>query len=352
MTDFLLTQAEIEQQILRDLRLRQPALAIWPESDAAIRAAASAGAIAGLYEGLEWVLQAAFPDTADPDWLVHHAGLYGITPLPPQSATGSAALTGNPGASVPAGAAIRRTDGQLYQVSALTTISAAGSASAPITSTPGVAGNASAASATFADIIPGIDAACIINAAGGADDEDPEHLRQRVLDYLRAPPAGGNVADYKRWAMSVPGVYSAWVFNCRRGPGTVDVLVAGQQTVPGPDVLAAVRAVINASRPAGLADFWVGVPSMRPVTVRVQIATDGPSLAAISPAVQAAITGCLAALQPGESLIKSRLESAISAVPGVVDRMLQEPAGNVIPAQGDSVEWLTPGQITIGLLQV
>lgn len=353
MNDFVLSQAEIEQKILRDLSLRRPGLALWPESDAAIRASASGGAIAGLYEGLEWVLQTVFPDTADDDWIIHHANLHDIRPLPAIHASGSAAITGNPGAVLPAGAVIRRPDDVLYQTSAAATISAAGAASAPIRAVAaGVIANTDITSAILSEPAPGIDSACTIQASGGADVEDAEHLRQRVLDELRAPPAGGNVADYKRWAMSVPGVYSAWVFNCRRGPGTVDVLVAGQKTVPGQDVLASVRTVITGKRPAGLPDFWVGVPTLRPLAVSVLVATDGPSLAAITPAVQAAITGCIAVLQPGETLIKSRLESAISAVPGVADRVLQEPLANVITMHGEGVEWLTPGQITIGLLQI
>ncbi len=42
--------------------------------------------------------------------------------------------------------------------------------------------------------------------ASGADIEDDDDFRERVLEAYQNPPQGGNRTDYQRWALAVPGV--------------------------------------------------------------------------------------------------------------------------------------------------
>lgn len=46
----------------------------------------------------------------------------------------------------------------------------------------------------------------------GADEQDIEVYRQRVLTQLRTLKGGGNAADYRRWAESVAGVVAAYPY--------------------------------------------------------------------------------------------------------------------------------------------
>lgn len=46
----------------------------------------------------------------------------------------------------------------------------------------------------------------------GADAEDTEVYRQRVLDIIRAPGGGGNLADYRNWAQETPNAVRAFPY--------------------------------------------------------------------------------------------------------------------------------------------
>lgn len=63
---------------------------------------------------------------------------------------------------------------------------------------------------------------------GGADEEDDDTYRERILEKLRSAEVSfvGCDADYVRWAKEVSGVGSAVVEPEWKGPGTVKVVVA------------------------------------------------------------------------------------------------------------------------------
>lgn len=90
----------------------------------------------------------------------------------------------------------------------------------------GVAGNVSAGAITeLLSPIQGV--ASVANAtglAGGADAENDEALRDRILLEYGGRGAGV-INDYKRWALSYPGVGRVTVIPIWNGPGTVQVVV-------------------------------------------------------------------------------------------------------------------------------
>ena len=113
---------------------------------------------------------------------------------------------------------------------------------------PGAAGNAPAGSVTLMPVtIQGIGS--VTNDAaftGGVDAESDESLRERSYDVLTHPANGGNVNQYRQWAMSVDGVGRAIVIPTPRGPNTVDVyLVDGSGAPASSDLVAAVQALID-----------------------------------------------------------------------------------------------------------
>lgn len=62
----------------------------------------------------------------------------------------------------------------------------------------------------------------------GADSEDDEQLRQRIIESYKDISNGTNEVYYKRLAQSVEGVYSASVFSGVRGVGTLDIYIGGK----------------------------------------------------------------------------------------------------------------------------
>ena len=62
---------------------------------------------------------------------------------------------------------------------------------------------------------------------GGAEEEDDESLRERIMEYDQSQGDSfvGNVSDYKRWALSVEGVDTAIVFSPEDNSGKVKIVI-------------------------------------------------------------------------------------------------------------------------------
>lgn len=69
---------------------------------------------------------------------------------------------------------------------------------------------------------------------GGLDEEDDDTLRERIVEYDRSHDISyvGNVADYKRWALSVPGVGAVTVIPAKDDSGTIKIILMDQNGVP------------------------------------------------------------------------------------------------------------------------
>ena len=69
---------------------------------------------------------------------------------------------------------------------------------------------------------------------GGLDEEDDDTLRERIVEYDRSHDISyvGNVADYKRWALSVPGVGAVTVIPAQDDSGLIKIILMDQNGVP------------------------------------------------------------------------------------------------------------------------
>lgn len=104
-------------------------------------------------------------------------------------------------------------------------------------------------------------------AHGGAEQETDAALYARIVAARQRPSTSGNVYDYERWALEVPGVGAAKVYPLHAGPGTVKVLIANENRQAVNDaVLEACAAHIEEARPVGAA---VTVKSPTPLVVNV-----------------------------------------------------------------------------------
>lgn len=77
---------------------------------------------------------------------------------------------------------------------------------------------------------------------GGSDIESDDDYRDRLIQFVQKHPGAGNIDDYISWALEVPGVSGAtvipeWqeIYGPLEGPGTVKVIVAGEDSTILPD---------------------------------------------------------------------------------------------------------------------
>ncbi|MEO9385517.1 baseplate J/gp47 family protein [Chromobacterium phragmitis] len=354
--------ASIRDTLLRDLQNLRADADIAPDSDYFVRASSVASAVEGLYQHQSWIARQIFPDTADSEYLEQHARLRGIVRKPPTAASGTLRINGTAGAVV-IGSLQLRVGEQLYATPATNpdgspySVRLDDNKQAELPVFASQAGSA----ANQPDNLPvelmqapsgASPKALLLSMRNGVDTEDDAALLDRLLELIRRPPAGGNRHDYRRWAMEVKGVSAAYVYPLRRGLGTVDVVITANGDLPSQEILANVQAHIEDLRPVTAKSCLVLAPTPRPVDIDVALNLGGANLDAFTPLLQQTLQAYFAGLAPGERLVKSRIEALISDLPGVQDRQLNSPAGNVDPVSDPTkVEWLRLGKLTVGPLK-
>lgn len=246
---------------------------------------ASAKVIAGMafevFGFASYISKMIFASTApDIETLRLHGAEFGIPQLPAAPASGKVTFTSTTAITVDTGAQLQRVDGTTYLVTAGGTLSIPGTLivsvtcaangaianaeeGTPLTVVTGLTGTATAA------VGPG-------NLTLGADVEDIESYRQRVLFRKRNPPHGGSASDYVIWARQVTAVSRVFVERLWAGAGTVRVFFFMDGLFPNgiPDAAAVetVQLYIETVMPAG-AILTVAAP----VPVAVDITIDNLS---------------------------------------------------------------------------
>lgn len=305
-----------------------------------ILARAFAGAVHGLYGHQEWIARQILPDTCDEDVLARHAAIWKVPRKAASVAAGPVLFTGNNDSVVLAATLLTRADGSEYTTDADATI-AAGVATATVTAvTAGTASDAVANTAlSFVAPVAGVNNAVTVGAdgiGGGADVEDVEAWRARVIARIQQPPKGGTSPDYERWALEVPGVTRVWVSPKELGLGTVTVRFVTDDAPGGliPDIatVAAVQAHIDANCPVR-PDVYVMAPTASPLNPDIRLT---PDTQAVRDAVTAELADLLAReAQPGGTILRSHLDEAISIAAGETDHLLVSPAADVVEATGN-----------------
>ncbi len=302
----------------------------------------------------DWISRQIFVGTSDDSTLVTiQAPLWGLSPKPPSPATGPVLLTGTPGATVPAGTTLQRTDGITFTLAADVTLSVAGTGTGTVTTTTaGAVGNTSPGIILSPlSPVPNISSTITVGndgsgngLSGGADPETAAALRGRVLARIQQPPQGGAVADYYDWTVAVPGVTRAWVLPAWLGPGSVGVTFvcdANQGAItPSATQISAVQAAIAAVRPV-CAQVTVFAPTLQAVPITLGV---DPNTVAVQQAVQAEIVDFFYRESvPGGTIYLSRLMAAISCAAGVYRQRLVTPAADLVMPAGTLA---VPGPIT------
>lgn len=322
---------DIRDAYLRNIQNRLPDAVVGVDSDFYARAAAFAAMVEGEYQHQAWVFRQIFPDTADDEILEQHASRKGIVRKSATGAAGTVRFSGTPGAAVAIGTEVKTASGAAYLVTSAGAIGGGGTVDlAAQASVAGLTGNQAANTALTLTSAPSgvLSTALIVTMSGGTDIEGRDALLARLLDVLRNPPAGGNKADYRAWALAVPGITHAWVFDNRRAVGTVDIAVLSNGAAPGGPVITACQAAIDARRPAGVKDVLVLAPTFVDVAITAALTLSGTTLVNATAAINAAFDTYFATLGPGATAIKSRLLALIADTLGVVDCAATAPVGN------------------------
>jgi len=125
--------------------------------------------------------------------------------------------TSGSGAQVPAGTNFTGDNNGILYFNGDIATEVAGVITLQLTSrTAGVIGNLpDADTLTISRQIPAVELTATITSTEttGADEEETEVYRQRVLDIIRAPGGGGNSADFRNWAQEQEGVTRAFPYS-------------------------------------------------------------------------------------------------------------------------------------------
>jgi len=346
------TYDAILSNILRDIRNLNAEADIGSDSDNYVRSASFAAALEGYYQKLAWLYRQIFPDEADDEEVIHGAGLRGLSLKDAVSSTGPVQLTGTPDVTLLASSRLTHTaTGAAFLTVSDVKLSSVGLASVLVRAeTPGSQLNNLSGVLTLTSPPLGMSASASFSAAttGGEDAETVDSLEARLLDVMRKPPVGGADYDYERWAKEVDGVSYALVLPKRRGGGSVDIAITGSSGLPSPTVVQACQAHIE-SLCSVYADVLVFVPTVRVVDSIAQVELeDGYELDAVQVSAQKAYEELLGTLKPKVGLRRSQIETMISSLPGVSDRAVTSPSGNVAASSDSSlIGWIRPGTLTL-----
>ena len=265
--------------------------------------------IALVGQGLElrraWLVRQLFASTADRLWLIRHGFEYGLTPEPAAPALGSGTGASSASAPLPTGLQYARADGVVFNVlSAATPIGGAVSFDLEADG-PGALSNTEAGASLAlldpADAPAGVPLTITVDAAadgtglsGGADEEDTEAFRARVLFRKANPPMGGSAPDYAEWVQAaVPNVTRVFVDSFQNDARSVWVQFTVADQPNG----------IPTAGQVAIAQAYVDDPIRRPVTAR----------AFVSAPLAVPQTIAISGLAPDTTDVRAAIEAELAA---------------------------------------
>lgn len=297
----------------------------------ALNIAVSAG-IRDAYDHQTWIVRQIIPTTeSDDQTIIELAQFEGVIRKQATYAVGPATLTGN--VPAPVGTVLQHKDGRQYAVTSSASPSS-GTVAAQVQATAvGAAGNLPPGEVlTLVTPVPGLQSSGVSgDISGGADIEPIAELLERLLFRKRNPPMGGAVTDYVAWMREVPSVTRAWAYDVWQGGGTVGIGWVFDDRIdilPTPtDTLAMMEYLFRhpdpatgvlVGRPGGIEPVPIG-PLLKTTNLTI---TPTPDSAEIRAAIEQNLNGYERTLQPGGTLLLSKIRTAIGSATGVRDYVL------------------------------
>ncbi len=336
------TVEEIYRQMLEEFQDRT-GLQPREGTDLSARFYALAAQVYALYAQAQWVVRQAFPQSAQGEYLDRHAQLRGLERKAASPARGVVRFTAGEETAapreIPKGTVCMTTGQVRFETTAPGEIAAGQlTADVPVQAVePGQAGNVAAGTIVCMAVAPLGVASCTNPeaCAGGADAEEDESLRGRVMDTFRRLPNGANAAFYEQGALSFDQVAAAAVIPRPRGVGSVDVVPATLTGVPGQQLLEQLEDYFQQRREIAV-DVQVRAPETVPVDVRVQVAPQGgweakQVLDGVERALREWFTGKLL----GQNVLLAQLGNIVFGCQGVANYAIAAPTADVPVEAGE-----------------
>lgn len=335
------TLTQIIDRVKQDLEAKLTGSSpVLRRSVVAVLARVIAGASHILHGHLDWLYKQLFPTLADEDNLLQWGSIWAVERKAASFAERDVLFTGSIGSVIPPGAELQRSDGVLYTVDVGGTFISGTLTLLCLASEAGENGNVdTGVILQLVEPISGVQNEATVqatNAVDGADQEELEAYRERLLSRIANPPQGGAAADYIAWALEVAGVTRAWVYPLNTGPGTVGLSFVRDNDSPSiiPDAgeVAQVQDYIDARRPVTV-DFTAFAPSTQAVNFNIDLLSEDTT--EIRDAVIAELKDLfLREASPGGTMLISRIREAISIAAGETDHILIAPTANIVAPAG------------------
>ena len=179
-----------------------------------------------------------------------------------------------------------------------------------------------------------------LGLGGGADIEDVEEFRARVLFRKANPPGAGKLSDYERIVLNVPGVLKAWAYRRPLSPGFLVVYFLFDKRadfIPTAGDVLAVQAAIEAQRMIRIDNGVAAAPTPEALNpIIASLTTDSAEVrAAIKAAIEKVLFDKARPVPSGETfwLSRSWISEAVSSVAGEDSHVLNWPL-NDLPYTG------------------
>jgi uncharacterized phage protein gp47/JayE len=293
-----------------------------------------------LHGHLVWLSRQLFPDTAESEYLLKWAAIWGLEKTASVEATGDLVITGTNGSTCPIGTLWEDAAGIEYEQDTAGTI-AGGTDTVTVTAVEGGADGNQSSGATLSLVSPvsGIDTDGTVTGSGltqGTDEETDAELLARLLLRLQNPPSGGGPGDYESWALEVSGVTRAWEIPNGDGTGTVVLYFVRDNDTPSiiPDAseISTVQDYLDAAAPV-TADVNVYAPTESTLDFTISVT---PDTSAIRSAVEDELEDLI--LRKGEAdgctIYLSQINEAISIATGEEDHTLTNPTADQVYTTG------------------
>lgn len=250
------------------------------------------GAKSELERFAAWAADQRFILTCDADQLDRH----GAEMKPPVPRKGAAAARGpvtvnaTGAITLATGAVLLRSDGEAYSVDAGIVLTGAGTATVQVTALDAGADSVSEAGTVLGASVgltgPATFAVAAAGLGGGADPEQDDAYKARLLFAKAFPDHAGAPGDWLRYTLAIPGVTRAFIEPLGHGRGSVVVYPFFDLTRPNGIPLESERALVEAA--LRVSGPGAGLPVVRIAqAVPVNVAYSG--LAPATPEVQQAV---------------------------------------------------------------
>ncbi len=300
-----------------------------------------AAQIYALYVQADWVKRQAFPQTAQGEYLDYHAQLRGLERKPPVAATGIVRFTAgdvsDSSREIPLGTVCMTTGLVRFETTQPGVIGAGAiEADVPVRALEaGTGGNVSAGTIVSMAVAPMGVASCVNPepCIGGADGEEDDTLRERVLESFKRLPNGANAAFYQQGALSFEQVAAAAVIPRPRGIGSVDVVPATLAGPPSQGLLQEMQVYFEQRREIAV-DVKVRAPETVTVNVSVQVEPqEKQNGAQVRERVEETIRNRFNGRLLGRRVLLAWLGSLIYNCEGVANYAITAPAADVAVAE-------------------